>query len=123
MPAATYYQPIEAILDGKCNYEYYSHTDNAFSKKNKTRICHVQLNESCEYNRDIALLIFTIRNQSGAWKIHSEGIKRTDSGAMVPLRNATLKLAREKGWKFVALAVTSEDTPATENISQYMLSP
>lgn len=122
MPAATYYQPIEAILDGKCDYEYYSHTDNTFSKRNKTRICHIQLNESCDYNRNIALLIFTIRNQSGAWKIHSEGIKRTDSGTMVPLRNATLKLAREKGWKFVALAVAGEDTPATENISQYVVS-
>ena len=122
MPAATYYQPIEAILDGKCNYEYYSHTENTFSTRNKTRICHVQLNTSSDYNKDIALLIFTIRNQGGAWKIHSEGIKRTDSGAMVPLRNATVKLAQEKGWKFVALAVAGEDTPATENVSQYVVS-
>ncbi len=122
MPAATYYQPIEAILDGNCNYEYYSHTDNTFSKNNKTRICHVQLNATSEYNQDIALLIFTIRNQSGAWKIQSEGAARMGPGDMVPLRNAAVKLAKEKGWKFVALAVASEDTPASENISQYVVS-
>lgn len=122
MPAATYYQPIEAILDGNCNYEYYSHTENTFSRNNKTRICHVQLNTSSNYNRDIALLIFTIRNQSGAWKIQSEGSARMGPGDMVPLRNAAVKLAKEQGWKFVALAVASEDAPATENISQYIVS-
>ena len=122
MPAATYYQPIEAILDGNCDYEYYHHTENTFSKTNRSRICHVELLDDNEYNKDIALLIFTIRNQSGAWKIHSEGIRRTDPGAMVPLRNATVKLAKEKGWKFIAVAVTGEDTPETENISQYVVS-
>lgn len=122
MPAATYYQPIEAILDGKCNYEYYKHTEDKFSRKEKTRICHVELPESSEYNKDVALLIFTIRNQGGAWKIHSEGAKRTDSGAMVPLRNATVKLAQEKGWKFVAIAVAGEETSPTENVSQYLVS-
>lgn len=122
MPAPTYYQPIEAILEGNCNYEYYNHTEDTFSKTSRSRICHVELAEDNEYNKDIALLIFTIRNQSGAWKIHSEGIKRMDSGAMVPLRNATVKLAKEKCWKFIAVAVAGEDTPASENISQYVVS-
>lgn len=122
MPAATYYQPIEAILNGNCNYEYYSHTENKFDKDVRTRICHVELTDSNEYNKDIALLIFTIRNQNNAWKIHSEGAKRTDPGAMVPLRNATVKLAKEKGWKYVAVAVAGEDTPATDNVSQYVVS-
>lgn len=122
MPAPTYYQPIEAILNGNCNYEYYNYTEDTFSKTSRSRICHVELAEDSEYNKDIALLIFTIRNQSGAWKIHSEGIKRMDPGAMVPLRNATVKLAKEKGWKFIAVAVAGEDTPNTENISQYVVS-
>lgn len=122
MPAPTYYQPIEAILNGNCDYEYYNHTEDTFSKTSRSRICHVELAEDNEYNKDIALLIFTIRNQSGAWKIHSEGIKRMDPGAMVPLRNATVKLAKEKGWKFIAVAVAGEDTPNSENISQYVVS-
>ena len=122
MPAPTYYQPIEKILNGKCEYEYYSHTTDKFDKTERTRICHVKLRETGGYNSDIAMLIFTIRNQNGAWKIHSEGVRRTDPGSMVPLRNATVKLAKEKGWKFIAVAVAPEDTPATENISQYVIS-
>ena len=122
MPAATYYQPIEALFEGNCNYEYYNHTSKTFSKTSRTRICHVELPDNGNYNKDIALLIFTIRNQNDAWKIHSEGIKRTDSGAMVPLRNATVKLAKEKGWKFIAVAVAGEDTPDAENVSQYIVS-
>ena len=122
MPAATYYQPIEAIFNGKCNYEYYSHTEDKFSKNSRSRICHVELPDSNNYNKDVALLIFTIRNQNDAWKIHSEGAKRTDAGAMVPLRNATVKLAKEKGWKFVAIAVAGEDAPANDNVSQYVVS-
>ena len=105
MPAATYYQPIEAILNGKCKYEYYNHTNNVFSSTNRSRICHVELPERSFYNKDIAMLIFTIRNQNDAWKIHSEGIKRTDAGSMVPLRKATVKLAKDKKWKFIAVAV------------------
>lgn len=122
MPAATYYQPIEAIFNGKCNYEYYSHTEDKFSKNSRSRICHVELPDSSNYNKDVALLIFTIRNQNDAWKIHSEGAKRTDAGAMVPLRNATVKLAKEKGWKFVAIAVAGEDAPVNDNVSQYVVS-
>jgi hypothetical protein len=122
MPAPTYYQPIEKILNGKCEYEYYSHTTDKFDKTERTRICHVKLRETGGYNADVAMLIFTIRNQNGAWKIHSEGVRRTDPGSMVPLRNATIKLAKEKGWKFIAVAVAPEDTPATENVSQYVIS-
>ena len=76
MPAATYYQPIEAILNGDCNYEYYAHTENKFDQDVRTRICHVELTDSNEYNKDIALLIFTIRNQNNAWKIHKMNIIR-----------------------------------------------
>ena len=94
MPAPTYYQPIEKMLNGKCEYEYYSHTIDKFDKTDRTRICHVKLREAGGYNADVAMLIFTIRNQNDAWKIHSEGVKRTDSGSMVPLRNATVKLAK-----------------------------
>lgn len=122
MPAATYYQPIETILTGKCNFEYYSYTEKVFSKNNRTRICHVELPDAGDYNKDIALLIFTIRNQNNEWKIHSEGAKRTDAGAMVPLRNATINLVNEKGWKFIALAVAGEDTPTYDNVSQYVVS-
>ena len=122
MPAATYYQPIESILNGNCNYEYYIHTDKKFTKDTKSRICHIELPASNDYNKDIVLLIYTIRKQNDAWKIHSEGAKRTDPGAMVPLRNAAISLAKEKGWKFASVAVTSEDAPVTETISHYVVS-
>ena len=72
-------------------------------------------------------MIFTIRNQSSAvknpvWKIHSEGPKRTDPGAVVPLRNTAVQLAKEKGWKYIAVAVAPEETPTTDVVSKYVVS-
>lgn len=123
MPSGTYYQPIESILDaGICEYEYYSPTENKFDKDKKTRICHVELQESTEYNKDIVLLIFTIRNQNGTWKIHSEGEKRTDAGAMIPMRNAAIKLAKGKRWKYAAIATANSDVESSDIISKYVVS-
>ena len=127
MPAATFYQPIEKILDGKCDYEYYIQTRNSFSKDSKSRICHVLLNGSGEKNKNLLLMIFTIRNQPSqekeyVWKIHSEGSKRMDPGATVPLRNTAVKLAQENGWKYIAIAVASDDAPDSEIVSKYVIS-
>jgi len=122
MPQETFSKPIEEILNGQCIYEYYNYTNDTFSTTAKTRICHVELNEQDEYNRNIALMIFTIRNQSGKWKIHSEGAKRTDPGSTVPLRKAAVKLAKNRKWKYVAAAVVSAEVQATETISQYVVS-
>ena len=127
MPAATFYQPIEKVLDGKCDYEYYIQTNDSYSKTGKSRICHVTLPNESEKNKDIVLMIFTIRNQPSAiknpvWKIHSEGPKRMDQGATVPLRNTAVKIAKDKGWKYVAVAVAGEDTPETDIISKYIIS-
>lgn len=127
MPAATFYQPIERILDGKCDYEYYNQNSKSFSKESKSRICHVSLNGSGEKNKNLLLMIFTIRNQPSrekeyVWKIHSEGSKRMDPGATVPLRNTAVKLAQENGWKYIAIAVASDDAPDSEIVSKYVIS-
>lgn len=122
MPAATFYQPIEKIIEGQCDYEYYNQATDSYSKANKSRICHVSLN-----NADIIMMIFTIRNQPSrekpyVWKIHSEGPKRMDPGATVPLRNTAVKLAQQNNWKYIAIAVASEDVPASDVISEYVIS-
>lgn len=127
MPAPTFFQPIEAILNDKCQYEYYNQSTNTFSKENRSRICHVTLPGSGTVNKDIIMMIFTIRNQPSrereyVWKIHSEGIKRMDVGSTVPQRNMAVKLAKQKGWKYMAVAVASEDTPVTDIITQYVVS-
>ncbi len=124
MPAATFYQPIEKIIEGKCDYEYYNQSTNSYSKTNKSRICHITLKD---LNTDIIMMIFTIRNQPSrekpyVWKIHSEGPKRMDQGATVPLRNTAVKLARQNKWKYIAIAVASEDVPAGDIISEYVIS-
>lgn len=72
-------------------------------------------------------MIFTIRNQPSrekpyVWKIHSEGPKRMDPGATVPLRNTAVKLAQQNNWKYIAIAVASEDVPASDVISEYVIS-
>lgn len=124
MPAATFYQPIEKILEGKCEYEYYNQATNSYSKANKSRICHISLDN---LNINIIMMIFTIRNQPSrekpyVWKIHSEGPKRTDPGSTVPLRNTAVKLAKQNKWKYIAIAVASEDVPASDIISEYVIS-
>ncbi len=124
MPAATFYQPIEKILEGKCDYEYYNQSTNSYSKANKSRICHVSLQN---LNIDIIMMIFTVRNQPSrekpyVWKIHSEGPKRMDQGATVPLRNTAVKLAQKNKWKYIAIAVASEDVPTSDIISEYVIS-
>ena len=105
MPAQTFIKPVEKLLDGNCNYEYYNQDEDQFSIEKKSRICHVILDETGEDNKDIILMIFTIRNQNGKWKIHSEGAQRTDRGATVPLRNTAVNLARRKYWRYIAIAI------------------
>lgn len=127
MPAATFYQPVEKVLDGKCEYAYYIQDSDSYSQTSKSRICHVTLPNESDKNKDIILMIFTIRNQPSAiknpvWKIHSEGPKRMDRGATVPLRNTAVKIAKEKGWKYIAVAVAAEDTPETDVVSKYIIS-
>ena len=122
MPAETFSKPLEAMLKDKCSYEYYYHTNGTYSKTQKTRICHVSLDVGDKYNQNVVLMVFTIRNQSGKWKIHSEGAKRTDPGATVPLRNKAVALAKENGWKYAAIAIAGEDTPDTEVVSKYAIS-
>lgn len=122
MPAETFSKPLEGMLNGKCSYEYYHQATGTYSKTQKTRICHVTLNAGENYNKNVVLMVFTIRNQSGKWKIHSEGIKRTDPGATVPLRNKAIALAKANGWKYASIAVAGEDTPATEVVSKYVVS-
>lgn len=127
MPAPTFYQPVEKILYGKCAFEYYTQSNDSYSKSNKSRICHVTLDKTSERNKDIILMIFTIRNQPSTyqnpvWKIHSEGPRRTDPGSTVPLRNTAVNLAKKNGWKYFAIAVAGEDTPSNDVVSRYIVS-
>lgn len=119
MPAETFSKPLENMLTGHCEYEYYSQSTGEFSQNAKTRICHVKLDDCSSYNSDVVLMVFTIRNQNGKWKIHSEGAKRTDSGSTVPLRNAAIGLAQKNRWKYFSIALVGDEVPDTETISQY----
>lgn len=122
MPAATFYQPVEKIIDGKCEYSYYSAANGTYSKDAKSRICHITLPNANELNANVLMLIFTIRNQNGKWKIHSEGAQRMDQGAMVPTRNTALKLAKDKRWKFIAIATAGKDAPEDDIVTDYFIS-
>ena len=122
MPAATFYQPIEKVLSGKCEYSYYRQSDGKYSKDSPSRICHVSLKNTNNQNTDVLMLIYTIRNQTGKWKIHSEGAKRFDQGAMIPTRNKALSIAKENRWKFVAIATAGEDAPPDDIVSKYFVS-
>ena len=120
MPAGQYYQPFEKVLNGNCEYEYFNSVENVFSNV-PTRICHVKLGSKQGTEQDIVIMEFTIRFQSNEWKIHSEGAQRTDPGSVVSLRNAAVNLARDKGWKYMAIASVPVDTPSTEVISNYFV--
>ncbi len=122
MPAETFSKPLEKILDGKCSYEYYDYTNDTSSQTKKTRICHVTLSNQSDYNKNVVLMIFTIRNQNGKWKIHSEGAKRMGTGDTVPLRNAAIKYANNHNWKYVSLAIASDAIPNSNPLSQYVIS-
>ena len=128
MPAATFFKPIEDILNGKCQYEYYSQDDETFSVDKKTRICHIVLNEASDDCKDLVVMIFTIRNQPNPsspntpiWKIHSEGPKRTDPGSTVPLRDKAIELSKKNKWKYMSLAIAGEGTPTTDLVSEYVI--
>lgn len=122
MPRATFYQPVEEILNGKCNLEYMDSNGIIINNDSKSRICHVTLPNTNSYNQDVLLMIFTIRNQGGIWKIHSEGPKRTDPGSTVPLRNTAVRIAKENNWKYIALAVSSLDVDPNDIITKYFIS-
>ena len=120
MPAASFIEPMEKILNGNCLYEYFDYQNDEFSTTKKSRILHVQMPNTVDMNSNIVVLTFTIRNQNGKWKIHSEGVKRQDPGAMVPMRNTALKLARDNDWKFIAVAVAGTET-GDDIIAQYVV--
>ena len=122
MPGPTFIAPIERILDGNCEYDYYQQHSRTFSRDSKSRICHIVLPNTGDDNKDVVAMLFTIRNQTGRWKIHSEGPQRTDAGATVPLRNTAIALSKEKGWKYVSLAVVGDNAPETDVISEYFIS-
>lgn len=129
MPAATFFKPIEDILNGKCQYEYYSQDDETFSTDKKTRICHISLNKASDDCKDLVVMIFTIRNQPNPtapntpiWKIHSEGPKRTDPGSTVPLRDRAIELSKKNKWKYMSLAVAGEGVPSTDIVTEYVIS-
>ena len=122
MPSATFNKPVEEVIEGKCKYSYYSVANNEYSEKIKSRICHIVLPGTSKDNADIILLIFTIRNQNGKWKIHSEGDKRMDQGAMIPTRNAALKEAKKNHWKFIAIATVGENASKNDIVNDYFIS-
>lgn len=119
MPAQSFIEPMENILNGKCKYEYFDYQNNEFSITKKTRILHIEMPNSGDMNSNIVVLTFTIRKQDEKWKIQSEGSKRQNPGDMVPLRNTALQLARNNDWKFVAVAIAgmgAEDDVITQYV-------
>ena len=63
MPAQTFYQVIESVLnENQIEYDYFDYNNNTFSKDLKTRICHIKFSNNTECDKDIVAMIFTIRN-------------------------------------------------------------
>ena len=101
MPSETFSQPIVKILDGNCEYEFYSSSKKEYSLT-PSRICHIHLSTEVQGSQDVIMTIFTIRNQSGKWKIHSEGRERMDAGSMVPQKNVAVALAHQNNYSTLA---------------------
>lgn len=121
MPEPRFYLAVEEILNNNCEFDYYQPSTNSYSKENKSRICHIVLNDAdSPYNKNIVLFIYSIRNQNGKWKIHSEGARRTDPGSTVPLRNSAIELAKSNNWKYIAIAAA--DAPNDDLINKYFVS-
>ena len=120
MPAPAFVEPIEKILNGNCKYDYYNSKENSFSKERKSRICRVTLHKDGLEDVNVIMMIFTIRNQNGKWKIHSEGRKRMDPGSTVPVRNNAINIAKTNGWKYVSIGISGVED-ANDDISKYVV--
>lgn len=123
MPQESFSKPFEAVIDGSCKFEYFSSSKETFGP-NPSRICHLTLDELDGYNNNIIVMIFTIRVQSGAWKIHSEGKRRVDLGSTVPLRNRAIRLAKDNNWKYLSVAISGEvktDIEFSDIIDKYVV--
>lgn len=109
------------IKNGSIECIFYDFANDQFAENAQSRICHLALQRENEYNRDALLMVFTIGQNVGRVVIQSEGVKTTNPSSTYPQKIKALKLAKENNWKYIALAISSEDFE-NETIRDYIVS-
>lgn len=101
--------------------EFYDFTKKIFTKNAQSRICHFSLKNEPEYNRNAIIMLFTIGENVGRIVIQSEGAKTVNPSSTYPQKIEALHLAKEHNWKYIALAISSNDIK-NETIRDYVVS-
>ena len=102
-------------------YTFYDFSKKKFEKNAQSRICHFSLKDEGDYNRDSLLMVFTIGSNVGRIVIQSEGSSTTNPSSTYPQKVEALRLAKENNWKYIAVAISSEDFD-NETIRDYVVS-
>lgn len=102
-------------------YNFYDFSNKTFKSNAQSRICHISLKNEYQYNKDAIVMIFTIGDNVGRTVIQSEGAKTSNPSSTYPQKIEALHLAKENGWKYIALAISPENFP-NETIRNYVVS-
>ena len=106
---------------GSIEYKYYDFANKQFSDDAQSRICHFTLKDECEYNQDALIMVFTIGKNVNRVVIQSEGGNTANPSSTYPQKMEALRVAKTKGWKYIALAISSDDFE-NETIRDYVIS-
>lgn len=127
MPAPSFNKPLEEML-GKNNisYTYYDSKRDEFGQSRPSRICELTLPNlnSNPFNDKIVMMVFSIRDQKGVLKIHSEGVERMEPGTTVPSRNKAIELAEKYSCKYMSIAIVGDNINLPQNhvMNDYIIS-
>ena len=111
----------ELKASGTLGYEYYDFSNKKFDESAQSRICHVSLSSGCEYNQDALIMVFTIGKNVNRVVIQSEGSKTANQSSTYPQKIEALRIAKEKQWKYIALAISADDFE-NKTIRDYVVS-
>lgn len=107
--------------DELLDYEFFDFSKKVFEENAQSRICHFSLKNECDYNQDAIVMVFTIGNNVGRTVIQSEGAKTSNPSSTYPQKTEAIRLAKENKWKYIALAISSDDFD-NETIREYVVS-
>lgn len=127
MPAPSFNKPLEEMLSkNNISYMYYDSKRDAFGQSRPSRICELTLpnSNSNPYNDKIMMMVFSIRDQEGVLKIHSEGAERMEPGATIPSRNKAIELAEKYSCKYMSVAIVGDNIKLPQNhvMNDYIIS-
>lgn len=106
---------------GLIDYTFYNFSSKKFESNAQSRICHLSINSQNDYNKDSMLMVFTIGKNVGRIVIQSEGGNTTNPSSTYPQKIEALHLAKKNEWKYIGLAISSEDFE-NETIRDYVVS-